>query len=118
MVEEIMNKEVKLLKASACALGFIDWFLLQAIYCSIAFKFSNPVLIFASLPINVITILIGFLVKQRWIAFSAATAFILNGIALMSMGLLGVIDDEAIIGICFLFPPFFLLFTNWFDWLL
>jgi hypothetical protein len=62
-------------------------------------------------------ILVIFLRKHRWIAFGAGSAFILNGVALISMGLLGVVDDEAIIGLFFLFPPFILLFTNWLEWL-
>ena len=99
------------------AIGFVGWFILQTIYCSIAGKFEITALSCATLPINVIAILIIFLIKRGWIAFGAGIAFGLNIIGLISMGILGMIDDEAIVGIYIMFPPFVLLFSNWLEWL-
>jgi hypothetical protein len=104
-------------KAIHFAIGVVGWFFLQTIYCTIVGTFRNTAFFFASVPINVIAILIFFFMKSRWIAFGAGIAFSFNIIGLISMGILGMIDDEAIVATCILFPPFILLFTNWLEWL-
>ncbi len=107
-------------KAIYFALGFMGWFFVQSVFCSVVEKWMSIALFYAlaclSIPINIIVILVIYLRKNRWIAAGAGLAFAINGIALISMGVFGVIDDEAIIGIIFLFPPFILLFTHWLEW--
>jgi len=102
------------------AMGFVDWFVFQSIYCSIAVlfatRFRSIPLWLASLPINVIAILL-ILNKWRWIGFGVGIAFSLNLIAIVSMEILGVLYEEGIGTIYILFPPFFLLLTNWLTWL-
>jgi hypothetical protein len=93
--------------------GFFGWFVLQSIYCSIVVKFDITDLFFASVPISILTILIIYFRKQRWIAFGAGVAFVLNLMSLVLMGLFGFLGEEGIGAVYILFPPFFLLFTIW-----
>jgi hypothetical protein len=104
-------------KAIHFAIGLVGWFFLQTIYCTIVGKFRITAFFLASVPINVVAILVIFLMKHGWIAFGAGIAFSFNIIGLISMGILGMIDDEAIVATYILFPPFILLFTNWLGWL-
>ena len=98
-------------------MGFFGWFVLQAIYTSFAAYTMSVPLAIASLPINIVAILGINKLKLSWIAYGVCAALVVNFIGLVMMGLFGVIDDEAIIAICIIFPPFILLFTNWLEWL-
>ena len=98
-------------------LGFISWFVMQSIYCTIAGKIQSTVLLCASLPISIVTVLVIYLLKHKWIVWGVGSAIFLNAMGLMIMGLLGTIDDEAMWVMFILFPPFFLLFTHWLEWL-
>ena len=97
-------------------IGFIGWFVLQSIYNTIAFRNDSTTLYKASIPVSLIAVLVLYLLKQRWIAWGAGIAIILNATGLMMMAVFGVIDDEAQFAKFISFPPFFLLFFNWLAW--
>ena len=97
-------------------MGFVGWFAIQAIYTSFAVFTKSP-LIIASLPINIIAIVV-ILKKLKWIGFGVGIAFSLNLIVLVSMGVFGLFGDEGVLVLYMLFPPFFLLFIKWYPWLL
>jgi hypothetical protein len=108
-----MKKIRRFRRAVSFALGFFGWFVLQSIYCFLVVKFDITDLFFASVPISILTILIIYFRKQRWIACGAGVAFVLNLMSLVFMGLFGFLGEEGIGAVYILFPPFFLFFTNW-----
>jgi hypothetical protein len=96
--------------------GFVSWFVLQSIYNTIAFRSDSTFLFIASIPVSLVTVLVIYLFKQRWIAWGAGAAIILNAIGLVMMAVFGAIDDETYFAKLISFPPFFLLFFNWVAW--
>ncbi len=102
-------------KAIHFVIGFIGWFVFQTIYCSFAVNLGYPLIWLASWPINILAIWVIYVKKFTWIACGAGVAFALNFIGLVSI-LIGVLNTEGVGVIFFLFPPFFLLFTHWYSW--
>lgn len=100
-------------KAIYFAWGLVGWLIVQSLYSSIAVKFELPTLAYISIPINVISIMVIFWRKNRWIGTGSGTALIINGVALIYMGVHGVINDEAFYAWFILFPPFVLFFNDW-----
>jgi ligand-binding sensor domain-containing protein len=98
------------------SLAFVGWFIINSLLWTFirsttsSFEFLNP-LIMIPLPVNIVLLILILLVKKRWMALGAFTAFLVNAIGTVLVTAVAVpLSPPAISGILCMFPfylPFF-----------
>ena len=97
--------------------AFVGWFIINTLLwifirsTTSRFEFGNP-LVVIPLPVNIVLLILVLLLKKRWMALGAFTAFLVNAIGTVLVTAVAIpLSPPAISGIICMFPfflPFFL----------